>query len=75
MSDELLPGFTDQHHEEQHFPSETDEEIQINPGFNTEEDGRDQTNEEWQPSVRVTKVGQKICKKVSNKRYRLFCEN
>ena len=67
MYDELLPGFTDQQHEEQHFPSEVDEEIQINPGFNTEEDGRDQTNEEWQPSVRVTKVGQKFVRKFRTK--------
>ena len=67
MSDELLSGFTDQQHEEQHFPSETDEEIQINPGFNTEEDERDQTNEEWQPSVRVTKVGQKFVRKFQTK--------
>ena len=37
--------------------------MQINPGFNTEEDGRDQANEDWQPSVRVTKVGQKFVKK------------
>ena len=41
--------------------------MQINPGFNTEEDGRDQGNEDWQPSVRVTKVGQKFVKKFQTK--------
>ena len=52
-----------QYDQQQHLPSEDDEDITLNSEINPEEDGGNQQNENWQPRVQVNKVSQKFVRK------------